>query len=118
MMDSEKGKQLDNDTEDVFSHAFNAWVAEKRPAAVTQAAAAEFMDYARSLFAANNVIGQNYMAAGVSLRFQDGMVLPFCLPPAGAVEEQPGFTGMAVTPSILKRGGPGTINTGGGYEIT
>jgi len=57
----------------------------------------DFIDLARKMFSENQVVGTDPLGTGLSLRFQDGSVIPFCDVPGGmdGVGGEPGSISVA-----------------------
>lgn len=70
-----------------------------------------FVDTARRLFAENQPIGQDNLGQVLSLRFQDGLVLPFCDVPPGTTGMSGIGGAMPITQSQPPRGNDGKGTT-------
>lgn len=67
-----------NKHRDLFDFVQQHWQKRAGGEPVTDAVVAEFLEFSRELFRKNMPIGTDFLSAGLSLRFQDGSVLPFC----------------------------------------
>lgn len=67
-----------NKHRDLFDFVQQNWQSRPDAVAADDAVVAAFLEFSRGLFRKNMPIGTDFLSAGLSLRFQDGSVLPFC----------------------------------------
>lgn len=61
---------------DIFDYVYQQWLAEY--GATPTWPVESFISKARELFTKNQPIAQDFMGPSLSLRFQDGLILPVC----------------------------------------
>ncbi len=92
---------------DIFDKAYQTWCVGRSPEEI--AVIASYLLTARTMFTKNQPIAQDFMGATLSLRFQDGSVLPVCDAPG---TELIGGDAGSIHVAALHPGKGKTVNSG------
>ena len=106
---------------DIFAYVQRTWqaaaAAEKRePTALELAGVAQFVALARELFTANQAVALDCTGQTFGLRFQDGLVLPFCDVAGAPAAADPGS--QPITKELRPRGSQGGLAASPSWGVT